>query len=135
MANVLSAYVPEIWSRESLEILRETVVMANLVHRDFSREVANFGDTVNTRKPAKFTAQDKGATSDVTVQDATATNVQVVLDTHKHVSFMIYDIEASKSFMNLVNVYLRPAVLAMANAIDIALFNLYTDVSTSINPE
>jgi len=132
MANSLSAFVPEVWAREGIEILREKLVMAALVHRDFSNEVANFGDTVNTRKPGKFSANTKGATSDVTIQDVTATNVQVVLNQHKEVSFMIYDIEASKSFQALVDIYLDPAMLAIANAIDTALFGLYTDITTNI---
>ena len=103
-ANSLDAYVPELWANESLAILMENMVVANLVHRDFQDEVASFGDVVNTRKPAEFSAKRKTANDDITLQDASATNVQVPLDQHFHTSFIIRDEEWSKSFKDLVKV-------------------------------
>ena len=55
MANTLTAFTPELWSRTSLDILREKVVMPKLVRVDFSTDLAQAGDTVNTRKPATMT--------------------------------------------------------------------------------
>jgi hypothetical protein len=116
--NDNSAYVPQMWAQESLAILEENMVAANLVHRDFSPLIASYGDTVNTRRPSKFTALRKTGTEDVTDQDATATNVPVVLDQLIHVSFVIYDSESSKSFKDLVTEYMRPAMLAHAQFLD-----------------
>jgi hypothetical protein len=73
--NSLDAFMPEIWANESLSILTENMVISNLVHRDFEPLVADFGDVVNTRKPAAFAAKRKGVNDDVTVQNATATNI------------------------------------------------------------
>jgi len=53
-ANDNDAFIPEIWAMEGLRILEANLVMAGLVHRDFSASVANFGDVVNTRRPANF---------------------------------------------------------------------------------
>lgn len=117
-ANDNSAYVPQMWAQESLAILEENMVAANLVHRDFSPLIASYGDTVNTRRPSKFTALRKTGTENVTDQDATATNVPVVLDQLIHVSFVIFDSEASKSFKDLVTEYMRPAMLAHAQFLD-----------------
>ncbi len=117
-SNDNSAYVPQMWAQESLAILEENMVAANLVHRDFSPLIASYGDTVNTRRPSKFTAIRKTGTENVTDQDAVATNVPVVLDQLFHVTFVIYDAEASKSFKDLVTEYMRPAMLAHAQAID-----------------
>lgn len=94
------------------------MVVANLVHRDFSPLIASFGDTVNTRRPSKFKALRKTGTEAVTTQDAVSTNVPVVLDQLIHVSFIIYDSEASKSFKDLVTEYMRPAMLAHAQFLD-----------------
>jgi hypothetical protein len=117
-ANDNSAYIPAMWAQESLAILEENMVAANLVHRDFSPLIASYGDTVNTRRPSKFTALRKTGTENVTDQDATATNVPVVLDQLIHVSFVIFDSEASKSFKDLVTEYMRPAMLAHAQFLD-----------------
>lgn len=96
-----------------------------LIHRDFEDEIANFGDVVNTRKPGEFESKRKTNTDDVTIQDATATNVAVPLDQHVHVSFMIRDGEESKSFKSLVDEYLSPAMLAQARFIDQVVLGQY----------
>lgn len=117
-ANDNDAFIPEIWANESLIILQNQMVMGNLVHRDFSDEVANFGDVVNTRRPNDFTGKRKTDADTVTVQDAVSPNVAVKLDQHLHVSFLIKDGEESKSFMMLRDVYLEPALNAIAQSID-----------------
>lgn len=117
-ANSLDAYIPELWAAESVAILVENMVIANLIHRDFSDEVAKFGDIVHTRKPAEFVAKRKTNADSVTVQDASATDIQVPLDQHFHTSFMIKDGEETKSFKQLRDEYLQPAVQSLAQAID-----------------
>jgi len=125
-ANDNDAFIPEVWAQESLMILEANMIAAALVHRDFENEIANFGDVVNTRRPATFTGVRKVDGDDVTVQDAQATNVPVRLDQHWHTSFLIKDGEESKSFKNLRDVYLEPALLSIAQAIDeVVLMSLY----------
>lgn len=116
--NDTSAYVPEMWANESLAILEESMVGAGLCNRDFQPELANFGDTVNTRRPAEFLAKRKTDDDDVTVQAVSAANVQVVMNQWIHVSFVIKDGERNKAFKDLVNIYLRPAMLANARLLD-----------------
>ena len=116
--NSNDAYVPEHWAMESLMILEESMVMSKLVHRDFSAQVQNFGDIVNTRRPSKFYSSRKVDTDDVTEQDAISTNVQVPLDQHHYTSFIIKDGESSKSFKDLVSTYLTPAIQAVGRGVD-----------------
>jgi hypothetical protein len=116
--NDLDAWIPEVWAQESLMILEANMVAANLIHRDFENLIANFGDTVNTRLPAEFKMSRKGNNDDVSDQDANATNVAVKLDQHIHASFVIKDGEESKGFQALRDVYLEPAMLALAQGID-----------------
>lgn len=131
--NTLDAWVPEVWAQETLAILEENMVAGRLVHTDFSDEVANFGDTVNTRRPNTFTAERKGVNDDVTIQDASATNVAVKLDQEIHVSFLIRDGEESKSFKDLRETYLGPAALALAQKIDrILLGQAYQFLGNSV---
>jgi len=125
MANTLDAFVPELWAQESLVILEENMVAANLVHRDFENTIQNFGDVVNTRRPGEYVAKRKQPADDVTLQDSTATNVPVKLDQHVHVSFIIRDSEQSKSFKDLVDLYLHPALLAQARFCDQVILGQY----------
>jgi hypothetical protein len=117
-ANSLDPWNPELWARESIAILEERMIFGALVHRDFNKEVSRFGDIVHTRKPAEFTAQQYAKGDTVTYQDASATDVQVLLDQIVDVSFLVYDVESSYSFADLITTYLEPAMLAAARRID-----------------
>jgi len=117
-ANDNDALIPEVWAQEALLFLENSLVAANLVHRDFEDEIAEFGDVVNTHRPDGFTAKRKTDADDVTVQDASVTNVPVKLDQHWHTSFKIKDGEQSKSFKDLARLHLYPAVASIAQAID-----------------
>lgn len=119
--NTITALIPEIWANESLLLLEEEMVMANLVHRDFENEVATFGETVHTRKPSEFEATRKGNADAVTTTDVSTTDVDVVLNQWVHVSFVIKDGEQSKAFKDLVTYYLAPAITANARFLDQAL--------------
>ena len=119
--NSIDAYIPELWAQESVEILVESMVISNLVHKDFSNEVASFGDLIHTRKPAEFEAKRKTNDDNVTIQDASAAKIQIPLDQHLHTSFMLKDGEESKSFKSLRDEYLVPAVTSIARALDLIL--------------
>lgn len=116
--NQVQAFDPQFWANESLAILEENMILGQLVNRDFEPIIANFGDTVNTRRVGEFAAIRKGTTDNVTVQDATATNVQVVLNHHVHTSFLIRDGEESKSITSLVDTYMAPSMIAQARYVD-----------------
>jgi len=116
--NDNTALIPQLWAQESLAILEENMVMARLVHRDFSDEVANYGDVVNTRRPGTFTTARKTDADSVVAQDAVATNVTVNLDQHVYVTFTVKDGESSKSFQDLVDLYLTPAAQQIARTVD-----------------
>lgn len=126
LANDFSAFVPTIWAQESLRLLEANTVMLQLVNRDFDNRIASYGETVTTRRPSTFVMKRKVKADDVTVQDASADPVSVVLDQHNHVSFIIKDEEASKSIKDLFREYLEPAIKAMAAGIDQVLtYQLY----------
>lgn len=131
--NDLDAYNPELWANESLQILVENLVIANIVHRDFEDQIQDFGDVVNVQKPGEFSAKRKGADDDVIIQDAKGGNVAVKLDQHWHTAFMIKDSEQTKSFKDLVAEYLSPALISIAQAIDKALLGQYPQFLSNIS--
>ena len=120
-ANDNDAFIPEQWAQEGLAILEENMVVANLVHRDFEDEVKDFGDVVNTRRPGTFRINRKRDGTTLAQQDASATNVPVPLDQWFYNSFVIKDGEASKSFQDLVDIYLRPGMQTISRAVDRAV--------------
>lgn len=116
--NTLDAFNVTKWANESIAILYENMVMGNLVHRDFDDEIASFGYIVNTRRPGEFEAKRKTNADAVTIQNATAVNVPVILDQQIHVSYLIKDGEESIAFKSIIDEFLFPATLANAQFID-----------------
>lgn len=117
-ANDNDALIPEVWAVEALRVLGSHMVMGQLVNRDYSDQVASFGDVVNTSRPADFKGKRKTDADDVVDQDAVSPNIPVPLDQHIHVSFVIKDGERSKSLPDLIKRYLEPAAREMAETID-----------------
>jgi hypothetical protein len=74
---------------------------------------------------ADFIAKRKTNADNVVIQDAVANNVQVKLDQHVHTSFLIRDGEESRAFQDLVEVFLRPAVIAQARFVDRLVLHQY----------
>jgi len=146
MANSITAYDPTIWSKQGIAILHEKIALPKLVRLDFQNDLAQMGDVVNTRKPGTMTISDvdtdAGNTAAVSgadingglgVQNLSATNVAVTLNNHKHATFKIKDREASRSVANLMNEYMEPAMLAVANQLDKSLLALYPDASYGVD--
>jgi hypothetical protein len=120
-ANDNDALVPELWARESIAVLEENMVMGQLVHRDFSNDIASFGDVVNTRKPVDGTIDRKTDADTITYEDAVLSNVQVPLNQHMYAAFVIKDGERSKSLQDLVAIHLVTRMKAMGNGVDRAI--------------
>lgn len=121
--NFDTAFNPERWARESVLIQIETMVGAGVVHRDFEPIFQQFGDVVNTRQPGEFVSRRKAKGDNVTVQDATATNIQVPLNQHSHVSFEIDDLDETISFKSLLQEYIAPAAQAQARFADLVVLS------------
>jgi len=117
-ANDLSAFRPEQWAETALMVLEEKMIAARMVHRDFETNFARFGETVNAHRPGEFTARRKARLSDITIQDATAETVPVVLNQHIHVAFAIEDRDLTVSFDDLIPKYIVPAATAHARRLD-----------------
>lgn len=117
-ANDNDSLIPELWAMEALRTLASNMVMGALVNRDFSEMVSDYGDVVNTSRPADFSGKRKTDSDSVSEQDAQSPNIQVPLNQHFHVTFVIKDGEMSKALPNLVDRYLEPAARELAEKVD-----------------
>lgn len=120
-ANDNDALIPEIWARESIAVLEENMVMGMLVHRDFSNDIAEFGDVVNTRQPSTQKVRRKTDNDTISYNDANLNNVAVPLNQHMYTAFVIKDGERSKSLQDLIDIHLVPHMQAMGRGVDRAI--------------
>lgn len=118
-ANDFSVLNPVIWANEAILQLQPNMVLGNLINRDFSNQVARFGDIVHALVPGTFQMNRKGATCDnIVIQDGSASSLQVALNQWPTVSFDVCDGEEDRSALDLVDTMLVPAVIALAQGID-----------------
>lgn len=124
MANTLSIYDPVFYAQEAIAILKKSLGMAGRVYRALEREPREFGQTIEIRKPSTFTAEDQPGSD----QDITASKVSMKLDKWKGVKFALSDQELTWTGDRIIREHIAPAAYAVADAVDLALADLYKDV-------
>ena len=107
---------PEVVAKEALMVLSGNLVMADLVHRDYSDEFVAVGDTVSIRKPAKFVA--KNFTGNAESQDITEGSVPVKLDRFRDVTVSVTSKQMALDIADFSKQVVEPAMQAIAQAID-----------------
>lgn len=111
--------------------------MANLVHRDYSKEFVKVGDTITVRKPAKFVA--KNFIGEVEEQDISEGSVDVKMDRYRDVTVNVSSKEMTLDIKDFSKQVIEPALSAIAQAVDIDLLTVGVEkagskVSVSANP-
>jgi hypothetical protein len=119
MANTF--LTPQIIAMEALAILKNQLVMADLVHQDYSNEFVKVGDTITVRKPAELIAND--FTGSISTQNITEEGIPVKLDKFKDVSVAIGSKQATLELKDFSVQVIEPAMVALAQKIDEDLAN------------
>lgn len=129
MANtVLTA---DIIAKAAVAILDNELVMANKVFRgyeeDFSNKINGYevGSTISIRKPADFTVRE-GATMDV--QDAVEGKTTIAVNKQRGVDLKFTSSDLTLNIKELSQRIIKPAMVQLANNVDITLHALYKDV-------
>ena len=135
MANVI--LTPDIIAKEALMQLESNLVMAGLVHRDYSKEFVKVGDTITIRKPAKFVA--KNFLGEVENQDLIEGSVDVKMDRYRDITVPITSKEMTLDISDFSEQVIKPAMSAIATAVDedclaVGIQNAGNKVSVSAEP-
>ena len=124
-----AGWIPQVWAQEVLAFLRSNITLAKLATRDYSQNVASYGDTVNVPKPMTLQAQDVPASGS---QAVVLDRVQVQLNRFKTVPIVIGDLAMYQTRADLLQTVSRAAGIALAEAIESDLFALYTGAGASV---
>lgn len=135
MANITTTEaadaIPQFWAAQAIGALSANLVMANLINRDASNEVATVGDTINIVKRGAVTVKDKSANTNVVADTPTNTKVPVVLNKHKYVSWHLEDNASAKAIADAVN-YVQDGMMAIAETIETDLLELYASIANDV---
>src|SRR5579864_8737810 len=122
--NVATAIV-KLVAADALPALVSNLVLGNLVNRDYEPTLAQAGDTVNVPIPPTLVANNIAEGGSVLAQNPNLGNAQIVLNTHCEATFQIPDVTKVLAVPDLLQVYMRPAVIALAEKIESDLLGLY----------
>lgn len=120
MAN---AYItPTIIAQEMMMQLDNNLVAAKLVNRDYEEEFSKIGDTVQIRRPVKYTVRTGATFSGVDTEEG---NISLQLSSQKGVDLQGF---SSKDMTLTIDKfserYIKPAAIQLANSIDVDVLNL-----------
>lgn len=120
--------------RESLMELKNQLAFTKSVNRQyddrFAQSGAKIGDTINIRKPSRYSVTD-GPT--LNIQDSTDQSIPLVLDTQKHVGMAFSAKDLTLSVDNFKQRYIKPAVTALANVVDYTGYSaMYKQVFSAV---
>lgn len=115
-------FIPEIWSDEVVATYKSNLIAANLIKK------LNFkgkkGDTVHIPKPGRGSANAKAASTQVTLNTDTASEVLITLDQHWEYSILIEDIVETQALASMRQFYTDDAGYALARKVDSMLLQL-----------
>ena len=129
-ANLANAIV-KLVAADALPALMGNLVMGNLVNRDYEPTLAQAGDTVNVPIPPSLVASNIAEGGTVTPQNPDLGNAQIVLNTHAEATFQIPDVTKVLAVPDLLNLYMQPAVVALAEKIECDLLGLYSQFTAN----
>ena len=129
-ANLANAIV-KLVAADALPALMGNLVMGNLVNRDYEPTLAQAGDTVNVPIPPSLVASNIAEGGTVTTQNPDLGNAQIVLNTHAEATFQIPDVTKVLAVPDLLNLYMQPAVVALAEKIESDLLGLYSQFTSN----
>mgnify|MGYP006883071225 CR=1 FL=1 len=109
-------FIPEIWSDDIIAAYKSTLVAANKVTK--INHVGKKGDTIHLPAPTRGTANAKTATNSVTIQVATDSNIDVVINKHYEYSRLIEDIADIQALNSMRRHYTDDAGYQLAKQTD-----------------
>ena len=117
-----ATFIPELWSDEIIAAYKQNLVMANLVSKMSFK--GKKGDTLHIPKPTRGAAALKAASTQVTLQAATESEIQVLVNKHYEYSRFIEDITETQALSSLRQFYTADAGYALARQVDTDLIQL-----------
>jgi hypothetical protein len=123
-SNVATAIV-KLVAADFLPPVVGSLVMGNLVNRNYESTLAQAGDVVNIPVAPNFTANNIAESGSVTNQQKTLGNAQVILNRHIEASFAVPDVTKVLAVPDLLGLYTQSAIIAIAEQIETDLLSTY----------
>lgn len=111
---------PVMYTDETLRVLQNNIVLGKKVSRkwqsEFGKEAMKIGDTLNIRRPARFTVSTGQAFSG---QDYTETSIPLVVNQQKHIDTSFTSADLTLKLQDFSDRVIKPGAIQLAQQIDI----------------
>jgi len=124
----LTNFISEVWSKKLLKVFNKTVVMGNLVNRDFEGDIQSAGDVVHVRTFGDVTINDYTRDMTIAFQSLTDPMVDLTIDQQKYFAFKVDDMDKAQADINILEGYAARAAIAIRDVVDSRLIGHYADV-------
>ena len=108
------------YTKETVRILQNEIVLGKQVSRkhqmEFGRDDMKIGDTLNIRRPARYTVSTGAA---LATQDYTETSVPLVINSQKHIDTVFTSADMTLKLQDFSDRVLKPKIIQLAQQIDI----------------
>lgn len=118
-----------ILAKESLRMLENQLGMAKMIYRDWENKLSKDGETLGIRKPNVFRATKARARTNSALAES---NITLTVATQAHVSFEWSSKEMTDTIDRISERYIKPALSALANTVDVDLYALYKDIYNQV---
>lgn len=120
-------FIPEIWAQEVFGYLKAWLVMPPLIMRDTDLGVSanQPGDTIHVDFAGSLSINDKSPNTPVVVQNPAGTQLDIVLNKHKEITFLVEDPVRVFSFKDQADLYIGEAAKYLAEQIDTDILAMY----------
>lgn len=126
MANNLSAFNAQAWSKRLITNLDQTNVMLPLVNRDYEGELQNIGDTVQVRTLGSITLSPYTKNSTISYQDLAPVKEPMTVSDAQSFSFKVDDLEKAQNDLEALDAYTKRAAVGMNNVVEAKLLSKYS---------
>lgn len=111
---------PVMFTDETLRVLQNNIVLGKRVSRknqmEFGKEAMKIGDTINIRRPARFTVTSGAAYNP---QDYTETSIPLVVNQQKHIDTAFTSADLTLKVQDFSDRVIKPGMIQLAQQIDI----------------
>ena len=128
--NVAQA-ISKLVANDALPALENTMIMGQLINRDYQATMQMTGDVVNVPIPGVMQANNIAEGGSVTPQNPALGNAQIVLNVHAEATFIVPDVTKVIAFPELLRTYMQPAVIAVGERVEQDILNLYANLTAN----
>lgn len=117
--------IPKIWSARILENLKNSLVYANLLNRDYEGEIKQYGDTVKIFNLNDITVKKYQKNTDIDAPELLSSNeLMLIIDQSDYFNFYVDKIDITQSRLELVDKASANAAYMLASETDKYIANL-----------